>query len=134
MQSQGTGNRVVGVSWAGTWLLGSGYSGESTMLSSRESSHESLGGTGWRAYSLGVGAGDEAYWARCGGGLAVHFGGTGGVTADQRGTTSSERADCEGDEYYLLVEELFDDDDVARYTKVYASLSRSGASEAAVAD
>ena len=55
----------------------------------------------------------------------VHFGGAGGVTAEgegvvgggpteeevvEHGTPASKRADREGDEYHLLIEELFDDD------------------------
>eukprot|EP00956_Cyclotella_meneghiniana_P039565 scaffold174189_cov37-Cyclotella_meneghiniana.AAC.2 len=145
-----SGNRdSSSVSWAGTRLLGSGYSGESTVLSGGGSSRKSSGGTGWRvprlasrrwmlarafemtrpscwswrAYSLGVGA-VSRWWP------GVHFGGAGGVTAEgermmvgvltkeevvEHGTPASKRADCEGDEYHLLVEELFGDADVARY-------------------
>eukprot|EP00956_Cyclotella_meneghiniana_P019354 scaffold33119_cov36-Cyclotella_meneghiniana.AAC.2 len=43
----GSGNRDSrSVSWAGTWLLGSGYSGESTVLSGSGSSRKSSGGAG----------------------------------------------------------------------------------------
>eukprot|EP00956_Cyclotella_meneghiniana_P038552 scaffold155945_cov40-Cyclotella_meneghiniana.AAC.4 len=47
-----SGNRESsGVLWAGTWLLGSGYSGESTMyLSGKGSPCKSSGGAGWREW------------------------------------------------------------------------------------